>query len=89
MPSLEQSLEFQSPGQVSSGQVSGKEVPRASLEAHGAPWGCGTCSLLPAKQGNATKTALQGGLGMGDGVWFALEPSQKLHNSPWGAPQGC
>lgn len=27
-------------------------------------WGCGTCSFLPAKQGNATKITLQGGLGM-------------------------
>lgn len=50
MPSLEQSLEFQSPGQVSLGQVPVKEVPRASLEAHGAPGDVGpAASSLPSR----------------------------------------
>lgn len=88
MPYLEPSPEFQSPRQVSPRQVPGKEVPRVSLEPLG-----GTHSSMGMwdLQGNATKTTLQGGLGMEArgmraGVWFALEPSQKNHNCPWGAP---
>lgn len=81
MPYLEQSLEFQSPRQVSpSFQTPGKEMPRTSLEAL---WGSGACRAMPLKQ--HFRGIWEWKPGMGAEVWFALEPSQKNHNYPWGA----